>query len=280
MTVMGSDARAMLSQAERIVIGAGAGLSASGGLAYDSPEFFQKHYPDFARRGHQTIFEMMNTFWDVNDANETKYWAFVSQHLLANAQIPAVQPYLDLLQYLQSKDYFVVTTNVDQQFQKARFPPDRVWAMQGDYAFFQCEKPCRREIYFNEQMVHQMNATFNTETLEIDRDTVPRCPHCRRHLVPNLRKDAAFVEEPHYVNQPLYNRFLSESRGKRVVFLELGVGVNSPGAIKYPFEQAVAANPTFRLVRVNLTELPLMLPIEEKSVTVQGDIGAFLKSLL
>jgi NAD-dependent SIR2 family protein deacetylase len=277
---MASDARALLSQAERIVIGAGSGLSTSGGINYDSPELFQALYPEFAQRGNRTIWQTICSFWNLTDANETKFWGFLSHHVEVNAAIPALPPYLDLFQYLQNKDYFVVTTNVDQQFQKAHFPLDRLWTMQGNYSCFQCETPCEHKIYDNSRMIRRMKATFNAETLEVARETVPRCPNCGLHLVPNLRKDASFVEEPHVVNKSLYHQFLSESKGKRVVFLEFGVGFNSPGAIKYPFEQLVATNPTFCLIRVNLDNHEFPLPIRGKSILVQEDIGTFIESLL
>jgi NAD-dependent SIR2 family protein deacetylase len=223
----------------------------------------------------------MGSFWDLTPENETKYWAFLSHHLLTiRYEYPVVQPYLDLLQYLQNREYFIVTTNVDHQFHKANFPADKIWAMQGDYSLFQCETPCTREVYNNEQMLRAMRATFNPETLTIDAATIPRCPHCHRYLVPNLRKDDTFIDEPHLVNRPLYQRFLKDSQGKNVVFLELGVGFNSPGAIKYPFEQLVATNPTFRLVRVNMNDPQFMLNIWAKSAVVEGDIATFIKSLL
>jgi NAD-dependent SIR2 family protein deacetylase len=274
-------AKAILAEADRIVVSAGAGISASGGLNYVSPEFFARHYPAFAKRGYRTIWETMGSFWDVTTANETHYWAFLSHHLLTiRYDHPVVQPYVDLYRYLQNREYFIVTTNVDHQFYKAGFPEDKIWAMQGDYALFQCETPCTRDVYENEAMLRAMNATFNPDTLTIDRATVPRCPRCGKHLVPNLRKDDAFVEEPHNVNRPRYRKFIDDSAGKKVVMLELGVGFNSPGAIKYPVEQLVAQNQMFRLVRVNLNDLQFMLPIGAKTTIVQQDIGEFLKGLL
>jgi NAD-dependent SIR2 family protein deacetylase len=274
-------AKAILAAADRIVVGAGAGLSAAGGINYVSPDFFKRHYPAFAQRGYRTIWETMGSFWDLTRKNETKYWAFLSHHLLTiRYDYPAVQPYLDLLRYLQGRDYFIVTTNVDHQFHKAGFPADKIWAMQGDYAFFQCETPCTQEIYENEAMLRAMKATFNEDTLTVDRKTVPRCPRCGKYLVPNLRKDNTFIEAPHFVNRPLYERFLEESAGKKVVMLELGVGFNSPGALKHPFEQLVARNPLYRLVRVNLYDTEFMLPIQSKAIVVQKDIAEFLKELL
>jgi NAD-dependent SIR2 family protein deacetylase len=274
-------AQAVLRAADRIVIGAGAGLSASGGINYVGGEFFAQHYVDWAKQGYSTIWETMGTMWRLTPTNATKYWAFLSHHFITiRYDYPVVQPYLDLLQYLKGRDYFVVTTNVDHQFHKAQFPEDKIWAMQGDYALLQCQKPCSREVYPNEEMVRAMKATFDPATLTIDAATIPMCPRCGRNLVPNLRSDDTFVEEPHLVNRPRYRQFLDESAGKKVVFLELGVGFNSPGAIKWPFEQLVASNPTFRLVRVNLNDPQFMLPIQARSTVVTGDIAEFLKFLV
>jgi NAD-dependent SIR2 family protein deacetylase len=273
-------AKVLLDSADRIVVGAGAGLSASGGINYVSPEFFKQYYPAYANRGYRTIWETMGSFWDLTDDNETQYWAFFSHHLLSiRYEHSVVQPYLDLYRYLQGCEYFIVTTNVDHQFYKADFPADKIWAMQGDYALFQCEKPCTREVYENEKLLRAMKATFNPDTLTIDPSTVPHCPHCGRHLVPNLRKDDTFVDDPHLANRRVYHQFLKDAAGKNVIFLELGVGFNSPGALKYPFEQLVAANPSFRLVRVNLDDLDFILPIHKKSTLVQQDTAQFLRNL-
>jgi NAD-dependent SIR2 family protein deacetylase len=282
------EAKAILRDAERIIVGAGAGLSAAGGINYVSPDFFRQHYPAFASQGYQTIWSTIGQFWDVTPATENQYWAFFSHHVRTiRFEHPVVEPYKDLLEYLvpsspdrQAREYFVVTTNVDAQFSKAGFPSGKIWAMQGDYSLFQCEVPCTREVYNNEEMIRVMQNSFNPDTLTIDPATIPRCPRCGRRLVPNLRKDNTFVEEPHLVNRPLYQAFLQQSVGKKVVFLELGVGFNSPGALKYPFEQLVAANPTFRLVRVNMNDPQFMLPIQARSTVVQGDIAEFLKYLL
>jgi NAD-dependent SIR2 family protein deacetylase len=241
MTSPAQAAKTLLAEADCIVVGAGAGLSASGGIDYVSPEFFKLHYPDFAKRGCRTIWETMDSFWDITSDNETRYWAFLSHHFLKiRYEYPIVQPYLDLYRYLQGREYFIVTTNVDGQFHKVGFPPDKIWAMQGDYALFQSETPCTRDLYENESMLRAMKATFNPDSLTIDRATVPRCPRCGKHLVPNLRKDETFVDEPHLVNRPRYQRFLEAAAGKKVVLLELGVGFNSPGALRYPFEQLIA----------------------------------------
>jgi NAD-dependent SIR2 family protein deacetylase len=274
-------AKSLLDSADCIIVGAGAGLSASGGINYVSPEFFTLHYPAFAKRRYRTIWETMGSFWDLIDSNETQYWAFFSHHLLTiRYEYPVVQPYLDLYQYLQNRDYLIVTTNVDHQFHKAGFPPDKIWAMQGDYAFLQCETPCTREVYENETLLRKMKATFNPDTLTIDRSTIPRCPRCGKHLVPNLRKDDTFVDDPHLANRSLYHRFLKDAVRKNFIFLELGVGFNSPGALKYPFEQLVAGNPTFRLVRVNLNDLEFILPIHNKSTVVKQDLAEFLRNLI
>jgi NAD-dependent SIR2 family protein deacetylase len=129
-------------------------------------------------------------------------------------------------------------------------------------------------------MLRAMKATFNPDTLTIDRSTVPRCPNCGRCLVPNLRKDDTFVDNPHLANRRVYHQFLKDSAGKNVIFLELGVGFNSPGALKYPFEQLVPGNPSFRLVRVNLNDLDFILPIHKKSTLVKQDNTEFLRNLI
>ena len=152
------------------------------------------------------------------------YWA---KHISVNRyDTPATQLYLDLLQLAKRRKYFVITTNVEHQFFKAGFPAEKFFAVQGDYGFFQCAKGCHNKLYYNESLVKDMIA--QTVDCKIPAELVPHCPVCGGPMDVNIRKDNYFVEdEAWYDASNRYTAFVQETIGKRIVYLELGVGFNT-----------------------------------------------------
>ena len=236
------------SEAEAIVIGAGAGLSTSAGFTY-AGERFEKYFSDFAKKyGFRDMYS--GGFYPYPSLEE--FWAYWSRYIYINRyDQPAGKPYETLLRLVQGKNYFVLTTNVDHRFQAAGFAKERMFYTQGDYGLFQCSVPCHQKTYDNEKQVREMLA--RQKDMEIPSALVPRCPVCGKPMSMNLRSDNTFVEdEGWHAACARYEAFIAENAGKKVLFLELGVGMNTPGIIKYPFWQMTYRNKNARYGCVNL----------------------------
>lgn len=185
--------------------------------------------------------------------------------------------YNDLLKLVEGKDYFVLTTNVDHQFQLAGFDKTRLFYTQGDYGLWQCSKPCCQRTYDNEKTVRRMRA--EQRDMKIPSELVPTCPVCGRPMTMNLRSDDTFVQdEGWYAAAQRYKDFLLRYNGLRVVFLELGVGGNTPVIIKYPFWKYTFENPNAFYACVNFQEAFAPKEIAARSVCIERDIGDFLKN--
>lgn len=265
-----------LANADALVIGAGAGLSTSAGFTY-AGERFERHFSDFsAKYGFQDMYS--GGFYPFETLEE--YWAYWSRYIFINRyENPPKPVYDDLRRLAEGKDYFVLTTNVDHCFQKAGFDKDRLFYTQGDYGLFQCSEPCHQKTYDNEKAVRRMVA--EQKDMKIPSELIPRCPLCGRPMVPNLRCDNSFVQdEGWYQARDRYQDFLQKHQGQKLVFLELGVGGNTPGIIKYPFWQYTLGNPDAFYACVNFREAFAPKEIENRSVSVSLDIGEFLERLV
>ncbi len=258
------------------MIGAGAGLSASAGLTY-SGERFEENFADFIQKYH--IPDMYSGgFYPFATLEE--YWAWWSRHIMINRYEKAPgRVYDDLLTLVRGKDHFVLTTNVDHQFQMAGFEKKRLFYTQGDYGLWQCSQPCHQETYDNEETVRRMAA--EQRDMKIPAELVPRCPKCDRPMTMNLRCDNTFVQdEGWYQAAGRYKDFLRRHEGGRVLFLELGVGMNTPGIIKYSFWGMTARNPEAIYACINLGQAYAPKEIQKRAVCMDGDIGAAIQSLL
>ena len=261
--------------ADAILVGAGAGLSTSAGLTY-SGERFMKYFSDFHRK--YGITDMYSGGFYPFDSLE-EYWAWWSRHIYYNRYDVLVgEPYKNLLKLIQNKEYFVLTTNVDHQFQKANFDKKRLFYTQGDYGLFQCSVPCHRKNYDNESIIREM--ILSQKEMKIPSERIPVCPVCGKPMSVNLRCDATFVEDSGWQNAAVrYATFIKKWKYKKIVFLELGVGRNTPGIIKYPFWQMTARNPKATYICINLGEAITHPRIEKQSICIDEDIGKILDIL-
>ena len=228
-----------IATADAIIIGAGAGLSASAGFDY-SGERFERYFADFHEK--YGITDMYSGgFYPFETPNE--YWAWWSRLILVNRYNVSVgKPYTNLLKSVANKDYFVLTTNVDHQFQLAGFDKKRLFYTQGDYGLWQCSEPCCSETFDNESAVRAM--VKQQQNMKIPDELIPKCPHCGKPMAMNLRCDDSFVQdEGWYAAAERYEEFIRRHKNLHILFLELGVGFNTPGRIKYPFMQMTARNP-------------------------------------
>ena len=267
--------RQELDRADAVVIGAGAGLSASAGFTY-SGERFEKYFGDFiGKYGFHDMYS--GGFYPFETLEE--HWAYWSRYIYINRYLDAPKPvYSILLKLVQDRDYFVLTTNVDHCFQKAGFDKHRLFYTQGDYGLWQCSKPCHSKTYDNEEAVRAMLAQQNS--MKIPGESVPHCPVCGAPMSMNLRADGSFVEDSGWHKAARrYEEFLRRHEGMRVLFLELGVGGNTPGIIKYPFWRMTYENPRAVYACVNLGEAWAPKEIAERSVCIDGDIGETLECL-
>ena len=264
-----------LAAADAVVIGAGAGLSTSAGFTY-SGERFEKYFSEFRKKyGFSDMYT--GGFYPFKTPEEK--WAYWSKFILVNRYTDPPKPVYDrLLQLVKDKDYFVITTNVDHCFQKAGFDKKRLFYTQGDYGLFQCSKPCRQETFDNEAAVREM--AERQRDLRIPTELVPKCPHCGRPLTMNLRADDRFAEdEGWHAAAERYSNFL-RTRGGRVLFLELGVGYNTPAIIKYPFWHMTAENPDAFYACLNYGEAVCPEMIKDRSVCIDGDVGETIQALV
>lgn len=264
-----------LEEAEAVIIGAGAGLSASAGFVYTG-ERFQAYFSDFEEKyGFHDMYS--GGFYPYKTLEE--YWAYWSRYIYLNRYMDPPKPvYEDLLELIKDKDYFVLTTNVDHCFQKAGFEKERLFYTQGDYGLFQCSEPCCQETWDNEEIIGEM--IRRQDHMKIPRNLVPHCPHCGKPLTMNLRADDTFVQdEGWYQASRRYSRFLTEHQDGKILFLELGVGYNTPVIIKYPFWQMTAKNPRAVYACVNYGDAAAPGEIAKQAICIDGDIGSVLKKL-
>ena len=271
----------IINNADCLLIGVGSGMSASSGLDYNDPTLAKKWYPEYFEQGKKSIIEIMSNFWptSINDKNATAFWGFWARHIYhiryENGVLP---PYQNLFNIAINKTHYICTTNVDYQLIKAGFGKSYIFAPQGDYALFQCETPCSQDVYANGDMVKEMLEN-KVSPFEIQSENIPHCPKCGKYLMPNLRCDNRFVENPHIKNQTMYINYIHNTHGKKLVLLELGVGFNTPVIIKYPFEAITLKHPLATLIRVNVSNAGVSEYIADKSVCFQEDIGKVLSDL-
>lgn len=262
-----------MESADAIVIGAGAGLSASAGFTY-SGKRMKDNFPDFIEKyGFKDMYSA--GFYPYRTPEE--YWAYWSRYVHINRYQDAPKNvYRDLLHLVQDKDYFVLTTNVDHCFQKAGFDKRRLFYTQGDYGLWQCSKPCHDKTYDNEIVIKKMVA--EQENMHVPSRLVPHCPVCGAPMSMNLRADNTFVQDDGWHTAAArYQDFLRRFEKSKLLYLELGVGSNTPGIIKYPFWQMTYSNPNAFYICINLSDVFIPTEIRERSVGIAGDIGEVLK---
>ena len=219
--------------------------------------------------------------WAPHDLNRGRFWAFWAQHIQRiRYDAPAGAVYRDLAQLVAGKPHFVITTNVDGQFAKAGFPPELCFGPQGDYAKFQCATPCNDVLHDNREMVQRMLAHQDEANLLVREEDIPRCPTCGGYLERNLRRDGTFVEAPWLALRPAYADFIQRSTAGRLLLLEFGVGFNTPGIIRWPFERLTANHPQATLVRVNVEDAGVPEAITARSVGFTEDAARVIRDLL
>ena len=268
--------KSVLENAEALVVGAGAGLSTSAGFTY-SGERFEQYFSDFrARYGFSDMYT--GGFYPYKTLEE--HWAYWSRYIMINRYMDVTIPvYEKLFELVKDKNYFVITTNVDHCFQKAGFDKSRLFYTQGDYGLFQCSEPCHQKTYDNEEQIRAMYEA--QQDMKIPTELLPKCPVCGKPMSMNLRADDTFVEDEGWHKAALrYQNFLNGNKDRNIVYLELGVGGNTPGIIKYPFWNMTYSNPKAKYICINKGEAVVPKEIENQSICVNNDIWAVLRELV
>ena len=264
-----------IQTADAILIGAGAGLSTSAGFTYTGKRFTDTFADFISKYGFRDMYS--GGFYPFETLEE--HWAYWSRYIYINRYQDAPKDtYADLLALVQGKDYFVLTTNVDHCFQKAGFDKHRLFYTQGDYGLWQCSGPCHDKTYDNEAVIRKMVA--EQKDMRVPSELVPRCPVCGAPMSMNLRADSTFVEDEGWHQAAArYQDFIRRHDRLHVLFLELGVGMNTPGIIKYPFWKMVYQNPKATYACVNLSEAYCPAEIRKRSICIDEDIDKVLKKL-
>lgn len=284
--------RKKLDEADAILIGGGAGLSASAGFTYDK-ERFDKYFFDFGEKyGYDNIYEM--GFYPFETPEQS--WGFWCRNIYVNRYMPIPNSlYADLLDLVKEKNYFVITTNVDHCFQKAGFDKERLFYTQGDYGLFQCDEPCCQKTWDNKELIIKMLESEGitiaedgdlifpkdgTLKMTVSSELIPTCPYCGGPVKHNLRSDETFVEdEGWHKAAKAYQEFVLQNKDKKLVLLELGVGFNTPGIIKYPFWRYTKDFPDTTFVSINNGINYISKDILGKTISFEEDIREVLKHL-
>lgn len=264
-----------IEKADAILIGAGAGMSVSAGLSYNG-ERFEKYFADFHKK--YGITDMYSGGFYPYDTLE-EYWAWWSRHIFVNRYDVGVgKSYTELFRLVKNKNYFVITTNVDHQFQLAGFDKNRLFYTQGDYGLWQCSKACHDKTYDNKEKVYQMVA--EQKDMKVPSELIPKCPVCGALMTMNLRCDNFFVQDNGwYAAAACYDDFICRHKNLHTLFLELGVGTNTPAIIKYSFWKMTAQNPKAVYACINYGEAVAPKEIKEQAICINEDINKVLEAL-
>lgn len=264
-----------LREADRVIVGAGAGFSAAAGQEYGG-ERFARNFGDFASR-----------FW-IEDmyagmfylfATEEERWAYTARHVLINRfeNEESIHLYKLLLKLLEGKDYFVITTNVDGLFGKSGLAAERIFEVQGNYGYMQCGDGCHDGLYYNESLVRKMAGM--TADCRVPPDLVPHCPKCGGRMELHIRKDLNFVEDKQWFDSlKRYQSFAEKAGEGKTLLIELGVGFNTPTIIRYPFERMAAEMDGVTLVRMN-RDAPGFMSSTGHHIPFAEEIGKVLRDV-
>ena len=265
-----------IDEADAIIIGAGAGLSDAAGIHY-SGEKFDHDFIDWIRKyGIKDLYT--SSFYPFR--TEEERWAYWAKHIyFSYYERKHTDLYKNLHELVKDKNYFVITTNTDGQFINNGFDKEKVFEVQGSYAKLQCSTPCHNKLYDNEEQVKEWLSNIDSD-LKIPTSLVPKCPVCGENMSVNLRCDDTFVEDDNwYKMQNKYDDFIKNNSDRNVLLLEFGIGFNTPGIIRFPFEQMTFMHDKFKLIRFNDKYYEVPIDIKDKSIEVD-DISKTIDYLM
>lgn len=264
-----------LEEADHILIGAGAGLSAAAGLTYGGKRFTEL-FPEFIEKYGMT--DMYSAGFYPFPGEEAR-WGYWSKHVYVNRiEPPALGLYRTLYELVKDKSYFVLTTNADHQFYKAGFGEEHIFATQGDYGYIQCLRGCHNKVYDDEKMMIQMHQA--RKDCLIPSYMVPRCPVCGGPMTMNLRCDQYFVEDAAWHQaEENFGSFLGKCRDRKTVLFELGIGFNTPTIVRFPFERFAAKKKNMTLIRLNRDEAIVPESLGARAIGINADMKKSLEDI-
>ena len=268
-----NDIKELINNADCILIGAGSGLSTAAGIDYRGEEFKKEFAPFIKKYGFTDLYS--SSFY--NYPTQEEYWGAWAKHIyFANTGRNGTELYKKIFDLVKNKEYFVITTNVDDQFYKTGFDKDKIFRVQGSYALNQCSKGCHNRLYSNVELVNNMLDSIDDD-LKVPTELVPICPVCGESMEPNLRKDGYFIQDDVWYKQnDKYEKFLDENKNINVLLLEFGVGFNTPGIIRFPFEQMTSQNENWKLIRFNKEDMTF-LELDDRFIGIKEDINKFFR---
>ena len=266
----------LINNADAILIGAGAGLSSSAGIDY-SEERFKKNFPELVSTYGMT--DMYTSSFYEFDTEEER-WSYWAKHInYSFISPPPLKAYKNLFKIVKDKNYFVITTNVDGQFEKSGFDTTRVFEVQGSYGKMQCSVGCHKKLYDDTELVKKM--LQGKDSLKINHELVPKCPVCGKKMEINIRKDAFFVEDDNwYQLNNAYEKFIRDNKDKKLILIELGVGFNTPGIIRFPFEQLAFTHDNITLIRINDKYNDMAYELQDQAIVIKEDCSKAIQNLL
>ena len=266
-----------IDQSDRVVIGAGSGLSVAAGLDFGDQADFAARFPALVKRGLKAAYEMISH----SDLPPAAFWGFWAMHVNQMRFADGRSPVYETLRGLVArKDRFVLTSNVDAMFARNGFDPDSIWSIQGDYAFMQCLRPCTTEVWPSAPVLARALEAIDPETQEVaDPDRIPRCIRCGGAVFMNVRGGRWFVEEPYHAQAERWQRWFGGSPNERLLLMEIGAGFNTPGVIRWPMEQIATKLPTARLVRINLRDARVPRELGERALSVSSGAREAIEAL-
>ena len=259
----------LIKDTDCILIGAGSGLSSAAGIDYVGEEFKKEFAPFIKKYGFTDLYS--SSFYNYQTPEE--YWGMWAKHIdYCNAGRNGTELYKRIFDLVKDKEYFVITTNVDDQFYKSGFDENKIFRVQGSYALNQCSEGCHNKLYPNKELVDEMLNSLDND-LKVPTELVPICPVCGESMEPNLRKDGYFVQDDLWYKQnDKYNEFVDNNKDKKVLLLEFGVGFNTPTIIRFPFEQMTNQNENWTLVRFN-KETHCFFDLDNRFIGINEDIN-------
>lgn len=260
----------LLDEADAIVVGIGAGMSAADGFKYIGSRFTDA-FPDFIEK-YGLLDMLQASLFDFESVEE--YWAFQSRFVVLNyLDQPVGQSYLDLKDMLEGRNYHIITTNADNAFDIADYDSDHVFHIQGEYGLWQCSKHCHQQTYRDDSVIREM--VEQQENMKVPSELVPHCPKCGAPFEINKRnEEKGMVEDGDFhAQKDRYEAFLKENEGKKIVFLEIGVGHTTPQFIKHPFQKMTEANDKALFVTMNKKNYRIPKAIRPQTVHLAQDIA-------
>lgn len=189
------------------------------------------------------------------------------------------QAYEKLEQLLVGKNYFIVSTEIDDYILQSGFSKDRIVTPCGGFRSLQCDDNCQNEIVEIPEMVMDQIDKYYHKIISIDEISIPTCSHCGKALVMNQMGVTKYCENGYLDQWKVYTKWLQGSMNRKLTILELGMGMQFPSVFRWPAEKLVFYNMKSRLYRIHSDFYQIGDEIKDRAVAVKADPISFLLEL-